>query len=191
MIRIRNAPFFLTRANLIMRMRAYARRPRADLVFELMPIIPNEMSSSTGSSSLQEMSLHQTGVPNEKTSLSSKVVAEDRGCCRSSIRSSVVECLKGEGGRPRLPEPNRPDVPLSHNQYELKECFPCAYKPLHYFVIDRLPFLGWLLQYNVQWLVADVVAGLTVGLMVVPQALAYAKIANLPLKVSLALLLIM
>ena len=135
-------------------------------------------------SSLQEMSLHQTGVSHEETPLIRNTVDEDRGCCHTSIGSSIVECLKGEGERPSLPEPRRPEVPLSHNQYELHECLPCVYKPLHYFVIDRLPFLGWFLQYNVRWLVADVIAGLTVGLMVVPQALAYAKIANLPLKVS-------
>lgn len=136
-------------------------------------------------SSLQEMSLHETGKANEQTPLTRKVEDEDVGCYRALFGSGAVACLKGEGERPRLPEPKRPDVPLSHNQYELQECLPCVHKPLHYFIIDRFPFLGWLLEYNLRWLVADVIAGLTVGLMVVPQALAYAKIANLPLKVNL------
>ena len=43
--------------------------------------------------------------------------------------------------------------------------------------------MRWLVRYNLRWLVADVIAGLTVGLMVVPQALAYAHIARLPLHV--------
>lgn len=125
------------------------------------------------------MSLHETGHQNEKTALIATPVSKtDEGCCHS-----FVECLKGEGQRPTLPEPKRAEVPLSHNQYELQECFPCVHNPLHYFLLDRLPFLRWFLQYNVRWLIADVVAGLTVGLMVVPQALAYAKIANLRLKV--------
>ncbi|KAJ9084781.1 Sulfate permease 2 [Entomophthora muscae] len=43
-----------------------------------------------------------------------------------------------------------------------------------------LPSLEWLPKYNRRWLVGDLIAGLTVGLMVVPQSLAYAKLANLP-----------
>lgn len=31
-----------------------------------------------------------------------------------------------------------------------------------------------------QWLVADLIAGITVGIVVVPQAMGYAKIAQLP-----------
>lgn len=31
----------------------------------------------------------------------------------------------------------------------------------------------------VQWLVQDVIAGVTVGIVIVPQSMAYAKIANL------------
>lgn len=132
-----------------------------------------------------DMSLRETAGLHERNPLVAD--AKDTGCCQAMFEFGVVSCLKGEGRRPSLPEPKRPDIPLSHNQYELQECFPCAYRPLHYFVLDRLPFLRWLLQYNVRWLVSDVVAGLTVGLMVVPQALAYARIANLRLKVSFLL----
>ena len=138
----------------------------------------------SGVKPMEDVSLHEAGKPHERTPLIAKNV-KSKGCCHSVFGSSMVaECLTGDGRRPSLPEPKRRDVPLSHNQYELQECFPCVYKPLHYFLLDRLPFLRWLLRYNVRWLIADVVAGLTVGLMVVPQALAYAKIANLRLKVS-------
>ena len=112
---------------------------------------------------------------------SSRKAGRGTGCCQTE---DVVSCLMGTEKRPSLPVRKRPAVPLSHNQYELRECFPCVYNPLHFFVLDRLPFLRWLLRYNVRWLVSDIVAGLTVGPMVVPQALAYAKIANLHLRVS-------
>ena len=135
---------------------------------------------------MEDVSLREAGKSHEQTPLIA-MNAKDGGCCHSAFGCSMVaECLKEDGNRPSLPEPKRRDVPLSHNQYELQECFPCIYKPLHYFLLDRLPFLRWLLRYNVRWLVADIVAGLTVGLMVVPQALAYAKIANLRLKVSIS-----
>lgn len=43
----------------------------------------------------------------------------------------------------------------------------------------RLPILTWLPQYTLHNLQCDFIAGITVGLMVVPQALAYASIARL------------
>ena len=47
----------------------------------------------------------------------------------------------------------------------------------------RLPVLKWLPKYSLQWLQFDLIAGLTVGLTVVPQALAYAVVAGLPVQV--------
>lgn len=44
----------------------------------------------------------------------------------------------------------------------------------------RLPILNWLPKYNSEDAVGDLVAGFTVGLTVIPQALAYAGIAGLP-----------
>ncbi|XP_007434785.1 sodium-independent sulfate anion transporter isoform X1 [Python bivittatus] len=49
----------------------------------------------------------------------------------------------------------------------------------------RLPVLGWLPKYSLRWLQLDLVAGLTVGLTVVPQALAYAEVAGLPMQYGL------
>ncbi|XP_038021409.2 sodium-independent sulfate anion transporter isoform X3 [Anas platyrhynchos] len=44
----------------------------------------------------------------------------------------------------------------------------------------RLPVLGWLPRYSPGWLQLDLIAGVTVGITVVPQALAYAEVAGLP-----------
>lgn len=48
-----------------------------------------------------------------------------------------------------------------------------------------LPILSWLPHYNLKWLQMDVLAGLTVGMTVVPQALAYASVAGLPVQFGL------
>ena len=48
-----------------------------------------------------------------------------------------------------------------------------------------LPALTWLRAYEKGWLWGDVVAGLTAAAVVVPQAMAYAAIAGLPLVVGL------
>ena len=40
--------------------------------------------------------------------------------------------------------------------------------------------LDWIRDYRGEWLKADVVAGLTAAAVVIPQAMAYATIAGLP-----------
>jgi sodium-independent sulfate anion transporter 11 len=48
------------------------------------------------------------------------------------------------------------------------------------YVWSLFPFLHWIGFYNWQWFVGDMVAGITVGAVVVPQGMAYAILANLP-----------
>jgi high affinity sulfate transporter 1 len=52
-----------------------------------------------------------------------------------------------------------------------------------------LPVLDWLPSYQTAWLVADVIAGLTLWGLVVPEAMAYAGIAGLPPQAGLYTLL--
>ncbi len=48
-----------------------------------------------------------------------------------------------------------------------------------------LPILHWLPRYQPAWLSADLLAGLVAAAVVIPQAMAYASIAGLPLQVGL------
>ncbi|KAL8738435.1 MAG: hypothetical protein Q9181_000749 [Wetmoreana brouardii] len=47
------------------------------------------------------------------------------------------------------------------------------------------PFIHWIGRYNAQWLYGDLVAGITVGAVVVPQSMAYARLAELPVQFGL------
>ncbi|KAM0268538.1 hypothetical protein ACHAQH_009962 [Verticillium albo-atrum] len=55
---------------------------------------------------------------------------------------------------------------------------------VHY-VAEKFPIIGWLPRYNPRWIVNDVIAGLTIGLMLIPQGLSYAKIADIPVEYGL------
>ncbi|KAJ4366281.1 hypothetical protein N0V83_007917 [Neocucurbitaria cava] len=47
------------------------------------------------------------------------------------------------------------------------------------------PFWNWIFHYNLTWLFGDVVAGVTVGFVVIPQGMAYALLAKLPAEYGL------
>jgi sodium-independent sulfate anion transporter 11 len=66
----------------------------------------------------------------------------------------------------------------------LHELVPTAQDCQNY-IRNLFPFTKWILRYNVQWLIGDLVAGITIGAVVVPQSMAYAKLAELPVQFGL------
>ncbi|KAF4124998.1 solute carrier family 26 (sodium-independent sulfate anion transporter), member 11 [Geosmithia morbida] len=50
------------------------------------------------------------------------------------------------------------------------------------YLAEKLPVVQWLPHYNPRWIVHDAVAGITLGVMFIPQGLAYAKIATIPIE---------
>lgn len=53
------------------------------------------------------------------------------------------------------------------------------------YLISLFPFLNWIGRYNLQWFLGDLVAGITVGAVVIPQGMAYAKLAEVPVQFGL------
>ncbi|KAF5658793.1 hypothetical protein FCIRC_12766 [Fusarium circinatum] len=53
------------------------------------------------------------------------------------------------------------------------------------YLSNKVPIVGWLPKYNPRWIVNDLIAGLTLGLMLIPQGLSYAKIADIPVEYGL------
>ncbi|XP_057371308.1 sodium-independent sulfate anion transporter-like isoform X2 [Daphnia carinata] len=49
----------------------------------------------------------------------------------------------------------------------------------------RLPIVQWLPSYNWNYVLFDLIAGITVGLTIIPQSIAYAGVAGLPLEYGL------
>ena len=50
------------------------------------------------------------------------------------------------------------------------------------YLIDKVPIVQWLPRYSPSWLMPDAIAGLTIGVMLIPQGLAYAQIATVPIE---------
>jgi len=66
----------------------------------------------------------------------------------------------------------------------IKEVCPSKRDALQY-ARNLFPFTHWIGYYNKQWLIGDLVAGITVGCVVVPQGMAYAVLAKLPVEYGL------
>jgi solute carrier family 26 (sodium-independent sulfate anion transporter), member 11 len=66
----------------------------------------------------------------------------------------------------------------------LHDIMPNGQIALNY-VHNLFPFTKWILRYNAQWFLGDFIAGVTVGCVVVPQSMAYAKLAELPVQFGL------
>lgn len=66
----------------------------------------------------------------------------------------------------------------------IKDQFPTGKEFVHY-LHNLIPFTKWIHRYNLQWLAGDLVAGITIGAVVVPQGMAYAELAELPVEYGL------
>lgn len=56
--------------------------------------------------------------------------------------------------------------------------------PLEY-VKRTFPFLQWMKEYDADKAISDVIAGITVGLTLIPQSIAYASLAGLDPQVKI------
>ncbi|CAI7622573.1 unnamed protein product [Penicillium glandicola] len=66
----------------------------------------------------------------------------------------------------------------------IREITPSGAQLGRYF-LNLFPFITWIGNYNLQWLFGDMVAGITVGAVVVPQGMAYAALAGLEVQYGL------
>ena len=74
--------------------------------------------------------------------------------------------------------------------YGTKNYIKKYYKPsptcMKNFVEDRIPFIKWIRAYKIkESLVKDIIAGLTIGVIQIPQGMAYSLMAGLPPVVGL------
>ncbi|KAI9245331.1 sulfate transporter family-domain-containing protein, partial [Phascolomyces articulosus] len=69
-----------------------------------------------------------------------------------------------------------PPIPLRQQCRHYLRQFP---QYIRSYFATTFPIIHWIHRYNLSWLLQDMIAGVTVGIVVVPQSMAYAKLANL------------
>ncbi|XP_055336026.1 solute carrier family 26 member 10-like isoform X2 [Paramacrobiotus metropolitanus] len=86
----------------------------------------------------------------------------------------------GEHGTPTSPWDKLKRY-ISHQAYKVQHWQPNVFRLLVRFFVNTFPILKWLPKYNVrQDLLQDSIAGFTVGVMNIPQGMAYGLLAALP-----------
>ncbi len=76
-------------------------------------------------------------------------------------------------------EMNRVGVPVVSSRDWLANIFNHPGSKATDYFDSLFPFRKWIGSYNTQWLIGDLIAGITVALVVVPQSMSYAKLAGL------------
>ncbi|PPQ64651.1 hypothetical protein CVT26_002741 [Gymnopilus dilepis] len=80
------------------------------------------------------------------------------------------------------PETN---VPVASTVEYSSRIFQNPVQRLHDYVLSLFPIITWIGKYNLGWFTGDLIAGLTVGIVLVPQGMSYALIATLPAEYGL------
>ncbi|KAI9265010.1 sulfate transporter family-domain-containing protein [Phascolomyces articulosus] len=79
---------------------------------------------------------------------------------------------------------NNTPIILDYEPISYLKIATCFFRKLPRHIKEYLcsffPIVYWIHRYNLTWFISDVIAGVTVGIVVVPQGMGYAKIANLP-----------
>lgn len=75
------------------------------------------------------------------------------------------------------------EQPVTVGEY-FRETTPNS-KDILTYISSLFPFTHWIGRYNMVWFAGDLVAGITIGAVVVPQGMGYAKLAELPVEFGL------
>ncbi|GAC94423.1 sulfate permease [Pseudozyma hubeiensis SY62] len=97
---------------------------------------------------------------------------------KASLRQRGSNALKWAIGYNDT-EINRLGVPVVSSRDWLGNVFGHPGSKAADYFDSLFPFRRWIGSYNTQWLIGDLIAGITVALVVVPQSMSYAKLAGL------------
>jgi len=116
---------------------------------------------------------------------SSNTAAEVRGMVKSTsteLLEDIALNVKHE-----VPRPESADSKQLWANWKDKTTSSCMAKVTdsQYVLESVLPCIKWMRSYDKSNLSTDIIAGLTVGIMIIPQSMSYAKLAGLPVEYGL------
>lgn len=76
----------------------------------------------------------------------------------------------------------RTDTTTSRTRRFIAQGLPKLPDAAGQYLLDKVPIVHWLPRYHPSWLIQDAIAGLTIGVMLIPQGLSYAKIGTIPIE---------
>ncbi|KAI9483429.1 MAG: sulfate transporter family-domain-containing protein [Benjaminiella poitrasii] len=71
------------------------------------------------------------------------------------------------------------DYSSQSSKQKISRCLQNLPRQTRGYITSLFPIIQWIHRYNLSWLIQDIIAGITVGMLIVPQGIAYAKVANL------------
>ncbi|XP_023344261.1 sodium-independent sulfate anion transporter [Eurytemora carolleeae] len=109
-----------------------------------------------------------------------KAVNERSALLKQKMGRNAQKSDEKRGGEEGSFAPRKDSFEDGQNKGRFGSCSmdTCGNKTLKY-LKKRLPFLSWITQYKALDLISDCIAGITVGLTVIPQGIAYAAVAGL------------
>ncbi|KAH9842931.1 sulfate permease, partial [Rhodofomes roseus] len=97
----------------------------------------------------------------------------------TEAKNAAKNAVKRAVGHPKEP------VPVVTVEHWIRRLSPDPKRDAIDYLTSLFPIFGWITRYNLGWLTGDLIAGLTVGIVAVPQSMSYAKLASLPAEYGL------
>ncbi|CCF56572.1 hypothetical protein KAFR_0B02750 [Kazachstania africana CBS 2517] len=107
-----------------------------------------------------------------------EVDSKRQGKSDKNVKSSSFDSIFSLTQQQQVPTYEENSITIAdYYTYSLRPYF--TFKTITDYIKSLFPIFHWLPHYNLTWFISDLIAGITVGCVLVPQSMSYAQIATL------------